>query len=38
VQRIINAYERQKSEQQLDLQLGEKIPEAPREPRVPVEQ
>jgi phosphate starvation-inducible PhoH-like protein len=38
VQRIINAYERQKSEQQLDLQLGEKIPDREREARMPVEQ
>jgi phosphate starvation-inducible PhoH-like protein len=38
VQRIINAYERQKSEQQLDLQLGEKIPDSPRQERMPVEQ
>jgi phosphate starvation-inducible protein PhoH and related proteins len=38
VQRIINAYERQKSEQQLDLQLGEKIPDRERESRPPVEQ
>jgi phosphate starvation-inducible PhoH-like protein len=38
VQRIINAYERQKSEQQLDLQLGEKIPDRERESRAPVEQ
>jgi phosphate starvation-inducible PhoH-like protein len=38
VQRIINAYERQKNEQQLDLQLGEKIPDSPRQERMPVEQ
>jgi phosphate starvation-inducible protein PhoH and related proteins len=38
VQRIINAYERQKSEQQLDLELGEKIPDRERESRPPVEQ
>ena len=38
VQRIINAYERQKNEQQLDLQLGEKIPDGERVTRMPVEQ
>ena len=38
VQRIINAYERQKNEQQLDLELGDKVPDRDRPSRVPVEQ
>jgi phosphate starvation-inducible PhoH-like protein len=38
VQRIIHAYERQKSEQQLDLELGDKVPGRDQPARVPVEQ
>jgi phosphate starvation-inducible PhoH-like protein len=38
VQRIIHAYERQKNEQQLDLQLGEKVPERDGPTRISVEQ
>jgi phosphate starvation-inducible protein PhoH and related proteins len=38
VQRIINAYERQRNEQQLDLQLEEKIPASGRVSRIAVEQ